>query len=744
MNKVVLGWVMVLPLGLLRLDVSAQHLEVADESGLVSVRWKTIPGVAYKLQSSSNLSSGWTDVDGGMWSYGLGQWISYAVHTYEQGGGSEPSVADPPDSSTVFAVSRYTTPGKILVSWQEDGGGQRLIDSSVLPPNMPAVMSARMTDIDGNVCELTFVNITVPWQDAFLTDPALQEGNPPHPQLLKLTLAYSDIQNAIGTNGADAQNSSSEQEGEHYFYRLQSYHPDSDADGMTDSVELSLSLNAYHPDGDRDGVLDTVEVALGTDPTDPSSTPTMTTTGADAYLQEVFIKLINGSSNLTICAERGGRVWNVSQHSGPSTFTTTLSRGILYRFKLGATGSATAEIDLQPRPSPPATWNWWVETGDGEALGNTSSPTGDHPIAKTLYPVEILILELDDEGQPTDRWLATDNLKVAKWEHSYAGAGQTTTVKPDFNEWDIDQFVVRVPMPWKAGQAGVTIKLKTTSDAENEVVVTEVEEGIFMTEPQLLVSSSVDDLYPAGKDETTEDVTHKVKLGDTVTAIIPLPDGSEGEVSADVPHRAELDFNVWRLDVAGVRSLANVNEAVEWIKEVYAQVGLKINVAVAERPWPVFDPDTLGVGELDIWDRDPDGTRHNFMPSYLAFMNTFPDHGATAVDLFFMKQAESPDFGISVLFSDYKLNDDPVSSRYLNHAFTSDGVGTNIVTPAHELLHVLTDADGNGHHPESFNVLATLGSAGWTFNPDDVRGRRRISRSQEEKIYQLPAVQHVE
>lgn len=101
-------------------------------------------------------------------------------------------------------------------------------------------------------------------------------------------------------------------------------------------------------------------------------------------------------------------------------------------------------------------------------------------------------------------------------------------------------------------------------------------------------------------DETLSDVTHKVILGDEVEITIPMPSGNEASIKAEVPIRAELDLNIWRIDVAGVRSMNEVEEAVEWMKSAYAQVGVKINATIDECPWPAMTPDPSTPGVLNI------------------------------------------------------------------------------------------------------------------------------------------------
>ncbi|MEZ5432022.1 MAG: hypothetical protein R3F31_12790 [Verrucomicrobiales bacterium] len=49
--------------------------------------------------------------------------------------------------------------------------------------------------------------------------------------------------------------------------------------------------------------------------------------------------------------------------------------------------------------------------------------------------------------------------------------------------------------------------------------------GVFLTKGLILVADDVDDAYPPNTDEQLTDVTHKVKLGNTVTFSVAIPGG---------------------------------------------------------------------------------------------------------------------------------------------------------------------------------------------------------------------------
>jgi hypothetical protein len=56
---------------------------------------------------------------------------------------------------------------------------------------------------------------------------------------------------------------------------LMIYGPDTDGDGIPDSLELLIGTNPYNPDSDGDGFPDGLELALGSDPLDALSKPSL-------------------------------------------------------------------------------------------------------------------------------------------------------------------------------------------------------------------------------------------------------------------------------------------------------------------------------------------------------------------------------------------------------------------------------------------------------------------------------------
>ena len=222
------------------------------------------------------------------------------------------------------------------------------------------------------------------------------------------------------------------------------------------------------------------------------------------------------------------------------------------------------------------------------------SPNNDL-ISEEYAPVEILTPKHDGHSSGYLVNLKnTHRLKVAKWEDAFEIDGEDATLLPNFNDRDRDRFYLRVPMPWLEGEGSTTVRIRVGSeegitDPENAIEMLELpnDPGVFQTRALLLVSNDVDDGHPqsgggdanfGGTDEALDDVTHKAKLGDTVTFTITCPDNSECEVTADVPVLGTVDLAVWRHDVPGVRSWPEIDEAVAMIQRTYAQVGVQFQI----------------------------------------------------------------------------------------------------------------------------------------------------------------------
>ena len=380
-----------------------------------------------------------------------------------------------------------------------------------------------------------------------------------------------------------------------------------------------------------------------------------------------------------------------------------------------------------------------------------ASSTGDRVMfdreprtSALLLPVELLVPKVDENGDEIPGQLKnTDELKVAKWEDAFTGNSHNPGIDPNFNDNDVDRFYFRAQLPWEKGNGTAQVKIKTDSDPENLIELTETSanSGTFKSKALILVSNDADDQHPANTDEQLNDITHKVALGDEITFTISTPGGADATIKATVPVRRELDLDVWRMNVTGVRSLSEVNDAVERIKRTYAQVGIQINADVAEVAWPqavedlkVGTPRENTPGGLDIYTTDPPFAGP-FTLEYTTFVDSFTDGGSTTVDLHFLLAAYTG-FGVAVTIKDLPLQPGETDYKYVDRAFVHDLAGPPYQTPSHELLHVLAPESVDHENQPYYNVLTWGGET----LPETIFARKRIDRAQEKEIYEHPAV----
>jgi hypothetical protein len=424
-----------------------------------------------------------------------------------------------------------------------------------------------------------------------------------------------------------------------------------------------------------------------------------------------------------------------------------------------STGTVTVTFTIEPgqrvstdtpviESSSGSMGSWIVAQSDGTVRVEPPVERGKRNAVSALA-VEIVVPKdgSTSSGYVPNDLVATDKLKVAKWENAFEGSSQSPSLKQNFNEGDIDRFYLKVPMPWKEGQGTATVKIKTDSDPENEIEVTEIpgQPGVFRTKGLILVADDVDDAYPPNTDEQLDDVTYKVKLGDKVTFRIPTPSGGFSEVSADVPTRGVLSLAVWHVPTTwngiAVRSKPEVDKAVERIKEAYAQAGIKVDASIKTENW------TESVRQLQAG--TPREGTEGFIPvhsngiltkEYKEFIDSFPDGGSTTVDLFFVGATAGSE-GAAVLPGILLDQSGETPYRYADNAFVHDynlpnEFGRMSSTPQHEVLHIMRGVAG--HHPSKFNILVDGGGTTTT-----VTGSRRISQSQEDEMFEHAAVRRV-
>jgi len=340
--------------------------------------------------------------------------------------------------------------------------------------------------------------------------------------------------------------------------------------------------------------------------------------------------------------------------------------------------------------------------------------------------------------------VATNQLKVAKWENAFEGTDDNPSVKQDFNEGDVDRFYLKVPMPWNEGQGTATVKIKTDSDPENEIEVTEIpgEPGVFRTNGLILVSNETDDLHPQNTDEQLTDVTHKVKLGDRVTFTFETPGGGSATIEATVKKRGTLKLKTWRFQGANTRSAPQVEKAVEVMKEIFAQIGLDVEHTPDTATFDFeVEPARLNLFEYGLAFREL-----KFLSEGKSLMEQFSTPGT--VDAYFIESmvggsAATMGQAMTVAFvAQLPEETDPVGNllNYTDKVFIKDLLIASIApigfggyegvehVLAHEVLHLPGSIE---HEPEKYNLMY----GDLLKSSNSVTDQRRTSQGQEDSVF---------
>ena len=378
-----------------------------------------------------------------------------------------------------------------------------------------------------------------------------------------------------------------------------------------------------------------------------------------------------------------------------------------------------------------------------------------------LLPVEVITPKIDPQGNPVDgEFVNAEKLKVAKWEDSFLGTNNNASVKEDFIGWDRDRFYVRIPNGVALGVTSVEIATEDNPDAAYNDDATEIDvvdsgDGkAVITKAMILVSDDDDDDYAAngaGADDQKNDRTHKVQLGGNLVIKSVTINGKKHEMNLKipVPARAELDLDLYRMNVAGVHSIAKIQENVKIIKERYAQAGLKINANVQQKGWPqavetekTANGNNSGVGFFNIFTLDtPPNTQGELNSECKVFIDAIDNVG---VNLFFLRSVY-PSRAIAIGLKQAFLEPPGFNLRYTDKAFINSGninlgQGPLGFTPAHELLHLLAHKEhGQDDHAQRFFNLLFAANV----QNDPVLWSKRINQDQEEKIHTHTKVRRI-
>lgn len=387
---------------------------------------------------------------------------------------------------------------------------------------------------------------------------------------------------------------------------------------------------------------------------------------------------------------------------------------------------------------------WVIENEAGllttERHGDTENLTTGKK--SDLLPVEVIISKLDANGGQIDgEFVGASELKVAKWEDAFEGTFNDGSVKDDFIGWDKDRFYIRIPGGDSLGVEAVKVATEDCPDPsyndDSTTVLLMASGGDAISDSIILVSDDHDDDYAgsgAGADDQEGDRTHKVQLGGNfvIKSIIINGEDHDLDVKIPVPVRKVLPMDFIRMNVAGVRPLAEIQQAVKIVNERYAQVGLCVDVTIKELAWPNI-PDRQP-GYLDLFDEPPGGLRGPLSNEYKSFIDQTDSAGT---NLFFLLAAYSSN-GIAITPSQILFESGEVDGKYFDKAFVHFSSNSPGYTSAHELAHLLAyRTDGENDHSEPFWNLLNVTNV----NQDPpVLWSKRISSVQQERIDQHPQV----
>ncbi len=338
--------------------------------------------------------------------------------------------------------------------------------------------------------------------------------------------------------------------------------------------------------------------------------------------------------------------------------------------------------------------------------------------AALLIPVEILVPRIDAEENDTGMLRATNNLKVAQWEHAWKTAETPFgELVDEFIEEDPDRFYVRVPMIGSA--ANTTVKVSTVDSGgstineweEIEMEVDPDDSGMLISKSQLLVADDADKNAAGAEDaEQIAERMHKISLFGKVRIRIEFGQAI-AEIDLQVPRVGEhktvnIKAVILRTTPGGTQAATEAHvwdDLVNNVKPCYAQANINISidsVTVADPPAGVDLGD--GLAQADV----------NYLPTEL---KTLVDHlGTPATDDIYIFYVPSITTGVpgesgrgakgfALFDSAFPQSAD---KPYTFNAFI--GVDdADVFTTAHELGHLLV----NSGHSEVPVEVSSEGSA---------------------------------
>jgi hypothetical protein len=316
-------------------------------------------------------------------------------------------------------------------------------------------------------------------------------------------------------------------------------------------------------------------------------------------------------------------------------------------------------------------WDFHIHGANRHGVYLIQAHNADQTIVTPLLllPVEVIIPKIDSNGNQIDcEFVSGNKLKVAKWEDAFEGTFNNGSVKDDFIGWDKDRFYIRIPGGNSLGVEAFKIATEDCPDSsynDDPTTVPLMADGDdTISDSMILVSDNDDDNYAGsgvGVDDQEGDRTHKVQLGGKLVIKSITINGEDHDLNMKIPVavRKVLPVDFIRMNVPGVRPLAEIEQLVKIVNERYAQVGLRVNATIKEIPWPNI-PDRQP-GYLDLFDTPPGGILGPLSNEYKSFID---QTDSSAVNIFYLIAAYSSN-GIAITPSQLLYESGEIDGKYL-------------------------------------------------------------------------------
>ncbi len=536
---------------------------------------------------------------------------------------------------------------------------------------------------------------------------------------------------------------------------------DSDNDGLNDDAEINThQTNPNAADSDNDGITDKSEIKQGTNANNASSRPAFESvevvgngTAGVRKTKQLTITLPEGErSYMVVIAATSDEYpqytgyqsefddlvdWKITPAGGTVIQGEKHVNELHGEWQQSAT-NGTSYLGLNPVAIVK------IETIQGKASGTTSVQIelGAKNVSDALLPSTLAAVVLPVEIVNKDK-AAVSELKVGKMADSGV-LSNTGTLTIDS---DSDRFFIRIPGAASLGTS--TVKLETVENPDTTNYndnATEIEltpqGGDLISKSLLLVSDDVDDNFPVDgiADDAKNDRTHKIQLdGKVKISAIKIGTTAEQVMDMKVPVKVKKTVKVKLVNcVHGLFindpcwSAGEVATAKKAMKERYAQAGIKLEIT------DVAGPDIGVSGWVDNYPQLIGGTI-NIPQEAKNIFAAVPASSADEAVIYLVRRLGASGSGSSGASTPLKyLSASDKASGYGNKALVSSVAAgyAQIFTAAHELLHILLDAE-HADYPTEHADAQMLWHAPTTPNTS-IDATKRIPSNQMQKVLLSP------